>query len=274
MYDTGYLTYIFYLCQNFLFMTDNKRPLILISNDDGVVSKGISELIRFLRPLGDLVVMAPDSPRSGVGCAISIEEPIHYEMIRQDVGLNVYKCSGTPTDCVKLAFYTVLDRKPDIVVCGINHGDNSSINVHYSGTMGATIEGCLRGVPSVAFSLCSHEPDADFSPLANHVRDIVSKILEKGLPHWTCLNVNFPVAQEFKGVRICEQSKGDWINEFENFAHRKDSHYYWIVGEFADSDIENVNNDHWALKNGYVAITPTTVDVTNREFMDELKDWF
>ena len=141
---------------------ENQRPLILISNDDGIIAKGISELIKFLRPLGEIVVMAPDAPRSGNACALTVTEPIHYQLIRKDVGLTVYKCSGTPADCVKLAFHTVLDRKPDLVVGGINHGDNSSVNVHYSGTMGVVIEGCLKGVPSIGFSLCNHAPDADF----------------------------------------------------------------------------------------------------------------
>ncbi len=131
----------------------NRKPLILVSNDDGVVSKGISELVKYLRPLGEIVVMAPDSPRSGNASALTVTQPVHYQLLRKDVGLTVYKCSGTPTDCVKLARNTVLDREPDLVVGGINHGDNSATNVHYSGTMGIAIEGCLNGVPSIGFSL-------------------------------------------------------------------------------------------------------------------------
>lgn len=141
---------------------ENKRPLILISNDDGVMAKGISELIKFLRPLGEIVVMAPDTARSGSGCAITVTQPVHYQLVRKEVGLTVYKCSGTPADCIKLAWNTVLDRKPDLVVGGVNHGDNSATNVHYSGTMGIVIEGCLNGIPSIGFSLCSHDPGADF----------------------------------------------------------------------------------------------------------------
>lgn len=253
---------------------ENQRPLILISNDDGVISKGISELIKFLRPLGEIVVMAPDAPRSGTGCALTVTEPIHYQLVRKDVGLTVYKCSGTPTDCVKLALHTVLDRKPDLVVGGVNHGDNSATNVHYSGTMGVVIEGCLKGIPSIGFSLCSHEPNASFEAAGPYVRAIARQVLDKGLPPLTCLNVNFPDSKDLKGVRICQQAKGEWTNEWENFAHRGDSHYYWLTGEFIDSDAENEENDHWALANGYVAITPTTVDVTAYGFMDELKSWF
>lgn len=253
---------------------ENMKPLILISNDDGVISKGMSALIRFLRPLGDIVVMAPNSPRSGVGCAVSMNEPVQYQLTRKDVGLSVYRCSGTPVDCIKLAFYTVLDRQPDIIVGGINHGDNSSVNVHYSGTMGAVIEGAIRGIPSVAFSLCDHDPDADFEPSGPYVRDIVEKVLAKGLPALTCLNVNFPAVKELKGVRICEQAKGVWVNEWENFARRGDSRFYWMAGEFQHIDTDNENSDRWALSNGYVAITPTTVDVTDRKLMNELKTWF
>ena len=227
---------------------ENQRPLILVSNDDGITAKGISELIKFLRPLGEIVVMAPDTPRSGTACS--------------------------PTDCVKLAFHTVLERKPDLVIGGINHGDNSAVNVHYSGTMGVVMEGCLKGVPSVAFSLCSHEADADFEPAGEYIRDIVRKLLEKGLPPLTCLNVNIPNTKELKGVRICQQSQGQWVNEWEHFAHREDTQYYWLTGEFQQTDTENEKSDRWALANDYIAITPTTVDMTAYELMDELQTWF
>lgn len=253
---------------------ENQRPLILISNDDGIISKGISELIKFLRPLGEIVVMAPDAPRSGCACALTTTEPIHYSLVRKDVGLTVYRCSGTPTDCVKLAFHTVLDRKPDLVVGGINHGDNSSVNVHYSGTMGVVIEGCLKGIPSIGFSLCSHQPDADFEPVGTYIREIARRVLEKGLPPLTCLNVNFPNTQELKGIKVCEQARGQWVNEWEHFAHRDDHHYYWLTGEFVPSEEDCSRSDRHALDEGYVAITPTIVDVTAYDFIDELKTWF
>ncbi|MCI1648524.1 MAG: 5'/3'-nucleotidase SurE [Bacteroides sp.] len=252
----------------------NKRPLILVSNDDGITSKGISELIKYLRPLGEIVVMAPDTPRSGSASALTVTEPISYRLLRREVGLSVYKCSGTPADCVKLAFHTVLDRKPDLVVGGINHGDNSAVNVHYSGTMGVVIEGCLKGVPSIGFSLCSHEPNADFEPAGSYVRKIARMVLEKGLPALTCLNVNIPDLKELQGIKVCEQTKGQWVNEWENFAHRGDSHYYWLTGNFEATDNENTKNDHWALTNGWVAVTPVTVDVTAYGLIDELNTWF
>lgn len=251
-----------------------ERPLILISNDDGFNSKGISELVKFLRPLGEIVVMAPDSARSGFACALTASAPIHYQLVRKDVGVTIYKCSGTPTDCIKLAMHTVLDRCPNLIIGGINHGDNSAVNVHYSGTMGVVIEGALKGIPSIGFSIDNHDPNVCFDAAGPYVRQIAQLVLEKGLPPLTCLNVNFPDTQELKGVKICEQTKGQWINEWENFAHRGDNHYYWLTGEFRNDDIQNEQNDHWALRNGYVAITPTTVDVTAYRFINELKSWF
>lgn len=252
---------------------ENQRPLILISNDDGVMAKGISELIKYLRPLGEIVVMAPDSPRSGSGCALTVTQPVHYQQLRRDVGLTVYKCSGTPVDCIKLARNTVLDRKPDLVVGGINHGDNSATNVHYSGTMAVAIEGCLNGIPSIGFSLCSHDPGADFDTAGPYIRQIAAKVLEKGLPPLTCLNVNFPDTKELKGVKICEQAKGCWTNEWEACPRKMDANYHWLIGEFIDHELDNEKTDRWALANGYVAITPTVVDVTDYHFMDELKSW-
>lgn len=253
---------------------ENKRPLILISNDDGVASKGLAELVKYLRPLGEIVVMAPDGPRSGFACAITSTEPIHYTMVRREVGLTVYKCSGTPVDCIKLATYAVLDRRPDLVVGGINHGDNSAVNVHYSGTMGVVIEGCLKGIPSIGFSLCNHAPNADFEAAGPYIRQIASMVLEKGLPPLTCLNVNFPDTKELKGIRLCRQSQGQWTNEWENFAHRGDAHYYWLTGKFQNEDPNDELSDHWALDHSYVAITPTTVDATAYTLLNEMKEWF
>ena len=228
---------------------ENKRPLILVSNDDGIMAKGISELIKFLRPLGEIVVMAPDAPRSGSGCALTVTQPVHYQLLKKDVGLTVYKCSGTPADCIKLA------------------------RNHYSGTMGVVIEGCLNGIPSIGFSICDHAPGADFDAAGPYVRKIAAMVLEKGLPSLTCLNVNFPNTPELKGVKICEQAKGHWSGEWQACPRRDDTNYYWLTGEFIDHEPENEKNDHWALANGYVAITPTVVDMTAYHFMDELKSW-
>ncbi|NDV65547.1 5'/3'-nucleotidase SurE [Bacteroides sp. 224] len=249
---------------------EERKPLIFISNDDGVTAKGINELIKYLRPLGEVVVMAPDSARSGSGCALTVNTPVHYKLIKREPGLTIYSCSGTPVDCVKLARNTILDRTPDLIVGGINHGDNSGTNVHYSGTMGIVIEGCLNGIPSVGFSLCNHAPDADFAPFKPYVVEVARMVLEKGLPDRTCLNVNFPDTQEVKGVKVCEQAVGRWQKEWEPCPRRFDDCYYWLTGEFVNTEPENPKTDNWALAQGYVAITPTTVDVTAYGFIEEL----
>lgn len=176
------------------------RPYILVSNDDGVEAPGIKFLVETLRSVADLLVVAPDSPRSGFGCSITAMHPINYKILREDPGLKICSCSGTPTDCIKLALNVFTDRKPDLVVAGINHGDNSSVNVHYSGTMGAVTEGALQGYPAVAFSLCDHRENADFAPLRPYLIDFVFKAIAIGLPPFTCLNINFPAV---KSLREC-----------------------------------------------------------------------
>ncbi|KAA6341964.1 5'-nucleotidase SurE [termite gut metagenome] len=246
------------------------KPLILVSNDDGITAKGINELIKYIHPLGEIVVIAPDSARSGSGCALSVTLPVHYQLVHQESGLTIYKCTGTPSDCIKLARNVILTRKPDLVIGGINHGDNSATNVHYSGTMGIVIEGCLNRIPSIGFSLCNHLPDADFEPTCEYIRKIVRKVLEKGLPPLVCLNVNFPDTKEIKGIRICEQTDGHWEQEWD--ACTSQPGYYWLSGTFINSRPDNEKNDRWALSQGYVAITPTKVDITAYEFMDELSN--
>lgn len=248
-----------------------KRPLILVSNDDGVTAKGINKLVDFLRPLGDIVVMAPDGPRSGFGCALTVTEPVHYRQVHSEPGLTVYACSGTPTVCIKLARSIVLDREPDLVVGGINHGDNSGVNVHYSGTMGVAIEGCLNGIPSIGYSLCSHDCDADFEPLRPYVQQITRMVIDKGLPNLVCLNVNFPDVPHIKGMKVCEQAVGRWMREWEPCPRHHDNNYYWLTGEFVNTEPENDKTDNRALADGYAAITPTKLDVTAYDFMSELR---
>lgn len=252
-------------------MTETK-PLILVSNDDGVTAKGINELIKYLQPLGDIVVMAPDSARSGSSCAITVNHPVHYELIKQEPGLTIYSCTGSPTDCIKLARNTVLNREPDLVVAGINHGDNSGSNVHYSGTMGAVFEGCFNGIPSIGFSLCDHDCDAEFSHLSGYIQDITRMVLQNGLPSLVCLNVNFPATPDIKGIKICEQAVGRWVREWDPCARKNDDRYFWLTGEFVNMEPENTKTDNWALANGYAAITPARLDITAYDFMDELRN--
>ena len=248
------------------------RPYLLLSNDVGVQAPGLNFLIETLRPYADLLVMAPDSARSGFSCSITAAHPLTYRVLRREEGLTVCACSGTPTDCVKMALNLFPDRKPDLVVGGINHGDNSSVNAHYSGTMGVAIEGALQGYPSVAFSLCDHREDADFSPLRPYLVDFMFKAIAVGLPPFTCLNINFPLAPRFKGVKVCRMARSRWQKEVEHRRHPWGADYYWLVGENVELEPEATDTDRWALAHGYVAVTPTQLDVTARELMEVLQD--
>lgn len=253
---------------------ETKRPLILISNDDGYHSKGLQSLIEMVSPLADLLVCAPESGRSGFSCAFSAADPLRLKLRRRREGVEIWSCSGTPVDCVKIALDQLCkDRWPDMVIGGINHGDNASVNSHYSGTMGVTMEGCMKYIPSVAFSLCDHSDDADFAPLASLVRSITERVLREGLPRGVCLNVNFPLATEFRGVRICRMARGTWGNEVVRCHHPRGYYYYWMTGEYTNDEPEAEDTDNWALNHGYVAITPTEVDVTSYEMMERMKDW-
>lgn len=250
-------------------MTSNNKPLIFISNDDGVNAKGINELIRFLRPLGNLVIMAPTAPRSGHGCALTVGQPVSYHLVSEEPGLTIYACTGTPVDCMKLALETVLEKTPDIVVSGINHGDNSGVNVHYSGTMGVAIEACLKGIPAIGLSLDNHAPDADFQPLEKHIQQIISGVLRTKMPDRTCLNVNFP-AGEIRGLKVCEQAVGRWTKEWQPVSGA-DGKTFLLTGDFVNTMPDNEMSDNWALANGYIAVTPVTVDMTNYSFLNALK---
>lgn len=255
-----------------MIMKDTKRPLILVSNDDGYSAKGINCLVKVLAEFGDVIAMAPHTGRSGKGCAITSEQPIMFKPVSREEGIEIYSCTGTPADCVKLAFNALLTRKPDLVIGGINHGDNSAVNAHYSGTMGVVFEGCMKGIPSVAFSLCDHNPDADFTPTLPIIRNIVSEVLKRGLPKGCCLNVNFPEKAPYKGVSVCRQANGEWVGEYEAHDHPRGGKWYWLTGEFVTED-KDCTADRVALANGYVAITPTRIDLTDYDLLREMKSW-
>lgn len=252
----------------------NDRPLILISNDDGFRAKGINCLIDMLRPLGDLIVCAPEGARSGYSCAFSAMSPLFLKQVRKEEGLQVWSCSGTPIDCVKLAYSELCtERLPDLIVSGINHGDNASVNSRYSGTMGAVFEGAMKRIPSVAFSLCRYEEDADFSPMAEIVQSIVKKVMKEGLPDGVCLNVNCPANPPYKGIKICRMAMGDWENEVVRARHERGFDYFWLVGNYNCYEPDAEDTDRWALEHGYVAITPSKVDITSFEAIDIMKSW-
>ena len=250
----------------------NKRPLILVSNDDGYRAKGINSLLSVLKEIGDVIAVAPHIGRSGKGCAITSEVPVKLEKVHNEPGLEIYSCTGTPCDCVKLGCHAVVPRRPDLIVGGINHGDNSAVNAHYSGTMGVVMEGCMKGIPSIAFSLCNHDADADFTPTYDVIRKVVAKVLERGLPYGSCLNVNFPDVPEYKGVKVCHQACGTWVNEWELHNHPRGGQWWWLTGEFRIDDTDE-NSDRVALNHGYVAITPTRIDLTDYALLEDMKGW-
>ena len=258
-----------------------KRPLLLISNDDGYQAKGIRTLVDMLADYGDIVVCAPDDARSGYSCAFSATTPLTLKLRERREGVEIWSCNGTPVDCVKIALAEIVDRKPDMIIGGINHGDNASVNTHYSGTMGITLEGCMKYIPSVAFSLCDFRDDADFEPLRPLIRTITERVLSEGLPLGVCLNVNFPLvdagqngqASPYKGVRVCRMAKGTWGSEVVKCHHPRGYDYWWMVGKYNNDEPEAEDTDNWALTHGYVAITPTQIDVTAYSTIGLIRSW-
>lgn len=249
-------------------MTNNK-PLILISNDDGYHSNGIHRLVEYLSDIAEIVVCAPESARSGFSCAFSATLPLRLKRRRDISNAHVWSCNGTPVDCVKIALERILKgRRPDMILSGINHGDNASVNTHYSGTMGVAMEGCMKYIPSVAFSSCYYNEDANLEPLRPYIRKIVRQVLADGLPKGVCLNVNFPAREEFKGMKVGRMGWGSWTQETELNHHPRGYDYYWMVGKYINDEPAATDTDRWALDNGYVSIVPTTADVTARDSID------
>lgn len=255
-------------------MDNFKKPFILISNDDGYHANGIKTLVRFLKDKADLLVVAPESARSGFSCAFSATTPLRLKRRHNMGDVEVWSCNGTPVDCVKLALNQFCqNRQPDIIIGGINHGDNSTVNSHYSGTMGVAFEGCMKYIPSIAFSSCDYDTEADLSYLEEEVVKIVTKVYQEGLPKGVCLNVNFPKEHPFKGVCACRMTYGQWVNEIVEERHPRGYDYFWMVGEYRNDEPTAEDTDQWAVEHGYVAITPTTIDVTAHEFIDKVKEW-
>ena len=255
-------------------MSEQKKPLILISNDDGYQAKGINCLVNMLSHMARIVVCAPEGARSGFSCAFSATTPLLLTLRERRGDVEIWSCNGTPVDCVKMALSEILHgERPDMVIGGINHGDNASVNSHYSGTMGVTLEGCMKYIPSVAFSLCDHSADADFEPMRPYVQQFTARVLREGLPTGVCLNINFPLQPSFRGVRVCRMAHGTWGNEIRRCHHPRGYDYYWMVGTYQNDEPENDDTDNWALQHGYVAITPTHIDVTAYDALGQMKDW-
>ncbi len=252
------------------------RPLILVTNDDGINAPGIRALIAAMNTLGDVCVVAPDSPQSGMGHAITINDALYCNSIKtgEDELQREYSCSGTPVDCVKLAVNEILKRKPDLCVSGINHGSNSSINVIYSGTMSAAVEAGTLGIPSVGFSLLDYALEADFTASGKIARTIAQQIIKNGLPKGVVLNVNIPKlgTSEIKGIKVCRQANAHWEEKFDKRTNPLGRDYYWLTGEFVNED-EGEDTDEWALRNGYVSVVPVQFDLTAHHAIDELNTW-
>lgn len=253
-----------------------QRPLILVTNDDGITAPGIRSLIDIMVTIGDVVVVAPDAPQSAMGHAITINETLYCNKVKltSDATHQEYSCSGTPVDCVKLAVNELLDRKPDLCVSGINHGSNSSINVIYSGTMSAAVEAGTIGIPSIGFSLLDYSLEADFEPCKKFVRLMVEESLKHGMPKGVVLNVNFPKLQEheIKGIRVCRQADAHWQEQFDKRTSPLGRDYYWLTGEFVNKD-KGEDTDEWALKNGYISVVPVQYDLTAHHAINEINSW-
>jgi 5'-nucleotidase len=257
-------------------MTEIQRPLILISNDDGVNATGIAALVEVAKQFGQVVVVAPEQGQSGMSHAITSTIPIRLRHVKEEDGASWYAVSGTPADCIKLAFYEVLKRKPDLVISGINHGSNASVAVIYSGTIGAAVEGTLYGIPSVGFSLLDHSAKADFTAAKKWFGPIIKTVLEKGLPKNILLNVNIPniPSEKIKGYSNCRVTHGKWSEEYEKRTDPQGKTYYWLTGCFHNDEPMATDTDEWALANGYVSIVPLNVDWTSKKFLDEMKqEW-
>ncbi len=251
-----------------------ERPLILITNDDGIGSRGIVHLTRIAATLGDVVVVAPDSAQSGKSSAISVNTPLFINEHQPLDGARMMSANGTPVDCVKLAMFAVLDRRPDLILSGINHGSNAAVNNIYSGTMGATMEGCLLGIPSIGYSLLDHSPDADFEPLTPFIKEITAKVLAGGLSEGICLNVNFPTRCTPKGIKVVRAAKGRWTEEYATYATPHGTPFYWLTGKFHNDEPDNQETDEYWLKQQYGTIVPIRPDQTATDMIARVRDLF
>ena len=253
----------------------DRKPLILVTNDDGITAPGIRKLVEFMNEIGEVVVVAPDSPQSGKGHAITINSTLMVEEIKMEGAQRDFACSGTPVDCVKLALDKVLPHRPDLVVSGINHGANSSINVIYSGTMSAAVEAGVEGIPAIGFSLLDFSFEADFDQAKDFIQEIVLKTLRNPMPKGIVLNVNIPKLkkEEIKGIKICRQAQAKWEENFDERVNPQGKKYCWLTGYFNNMD-EGEDADETALMNGYISIVPVKFDLTCYEYIDALRELY
>lgn len=248
---------------------------ILVCNDDGADAPGLQALINMVLPLGNVKVVVPEQPQSGMSHSITISKPIRAKLKEQKQGYEFYTVPGTPADCIKIALNRLCETRPDIVVSGINHGSNSAISVIYSGTMGAAIEAALYGIPAIGFSVLDYSVNADFSLVEKYGTKIIETVLKNGLPHQVALNVNFPVVEEknFKGIKVCRQTQGVWNEDFDTRIDPYGGKYYWLTGVFKNEEPDSKDTDEWALRNNYASIVPVKPDLTDFDTLNIINKW-
>lgn len=250
------------------------KPLILITNDDGYLAEGFNALIKLVRPIASVLAVAPHLPRSGQSSAVTVSPPLSLEKVKDEPDCVVYRCTGTPVDCVKIAMNQLCQRPPDLLLSGINYGGNSSINILYSGTMGAALEGAACGIPSLGISYLGANKESDYTPLFPFIIEILNRVMLHGLPYGVSLNINFPDRKAFDGIKICRQAIGRWTEEFIVNKNEKGETTFQLAGDFVDCEPEATDTDEWALRNGYVSVVPSTIDMTAYETVKEMNSWF
>ena len=248
------------------------KPLILVTNDDGITSKGIKSLQSVMQEFGEVIVIAPNSAMSGMGHAITINSPLRLQKENIFEEAESYSCSGTPVDCVKLGIYEILHRKPDLIVSGINHGANTATNILYSGTMSAAVEGAMEGIPSIGFSLCDFDADSDFSNAMKIVRQVTQQVLKNEMPKGVCLNVNIPKVNDVKGLKICRQAHAFWEDRFDKRFDQFNKPYYWLTGDFVEQDTTEDTDLYW-IERKYASVVPTQFDMTAYKSIEILENW-
>jgi 5'-nucleotidase len=252
------------------------EKLILLTNDDGLYAAGLKTLLEVAEEFGKVVLISTTESMSGMSQALTVKTPLRVKLLEENDKHMIYACNGTPTDCVKLAINQLLERMPDWVLSGINHGSNASVSVLYSGTMAAALEGCLYGITSVGFSLNSFSPSADFSVCREYIRIVLKQLEKEQLPAGVCLNVNIPAVKpgEVKGIKVCRQSKGNWKEEFEKRKDPMGKTYYWLTGIFLNHEPESEDTDEWAIAHNFVSVVPVTVDMTAHWYSEKLTTRF
>lgn len=251
-----------------------QKPLIFITNDDGIFSKGIRSLVEVAQEMGEVIVIAPDKPQSGMGHAITVNNVLRMNESDIFPGVKAYTCTGTPVDCVKLGIYELMKRKPDLLLSGVNHGENTSTNVLYSGTMSAAVEGAMENIPSIGFSLADFSSDADFSVSKQVIGEMIQKILKNSIPNGVCLNVNIPKvdSESFMGIKVCRGAHAYWEDRFDKRLDQFGNPYYWLTGEFANQD-KGEDTDLYALKHNFASVVPIQFDMTAYHVMSDLNTW-